>query len=121
VRCWRSAPYKGAANAAVRHGLVEQLTIRAPWLRLGDFEQVCRQSDHALDAVIAALNVRAAALGQTTAPTAEQAAAARTEGWIALPTADLNDLSRPTDTHYRHRATARRGAAWVPSSVSSLI
>lgn len=86
--------YKGAANTAVRHQLVDKLAAEAPWLRLGDFDQTCRRSDHALDAVIAALNARAAALGRATAPTAEQAAAARTEGWIALPTSNLADLTR---------------------------
>ena len=53
----------------------------------------CRRSDHALDAVIAALNARAAALGLTATPGAEQLDAARTEGWIALPTGNLADLA----------------------------
>lgn len=83
--------YKGPANAAVRHQLVDTLMIQAPWLRLGDFGQTCRRSDHALDAVIAALNARAAATGRATTPT-EHSTAARTEGWIALPTSDLDDL-----------------------------
>jgi hypothetical protein len=43
-------------------------------------------------AVIAALNARAAALGPTTTPGAEQLDAARTKGWIALPVGDLADL-----------------------------
>jgi len=86
--------YKGAANTGVRHHLVDTLAAGARWLRLGDFDQACRGSDHALDAVIAALNARAAALGRATTPTAEQAAAARTEGWIALPTTNLADLNR---------------------------
>jgi hypothetical protein len=85
--------YKGAANAAVRNELLDHLTAQAPWLRLGAFEQACRSSDHALDAVIAALNARAAALGHATTPPAEHAAAARTEGWIALPTTSLTDLA----------------------------
>jgi len=84
--------YKGAANAAVRHQLVDALAAEAHWLRLGDFDQACRRTDHALDAVIAALNARAAALGRATTPTAEHAAAARTEGWIVLPTSNLADL-----------------------------
>jgi predicted nuclease with RNAse H fold len=84
--------YKGAANTAVRHRLVDTLIAEAPWLRLGTFDSACRRSDHALDAVIAALNARAAALGHATAPSIEQAAPARTEGWIALPTGSLADL-----------------------------
>jgi len=86
--------YKGAANTAVRQQLVDTLTAAAPWLELGDHEQTCRRSDHALDAVIAALNARAAALGLTTTPAAEQLSAARTEGWIALPTGNLADLAQ---------------------------
>jgi predicted nuclease with RNAse H fold len=89
--------YKGTANTAVRHELLDNLTAQAPWLRLGAFEQACRSSDHALDAVIAALNARAAALGHATTPTPEHAAAARTEGWIALPTT-LTDLTEQRRT-----------------------
>ena len=84
--------YKGAANAAVRGEVVDRLAAAAPWLRFDAYEQACRQSDHALDAVVAALNARAAAVGQATSPTVEQTAAARTEGWIALPNGDLADL-----------------------------
>lgn len=84
--------YKGTANAAVRDDLVDRLLTAAPWLRLGAFEPLCRRSDHALDAVVAALNARAAALGLTTRPTAAQTAAASTEGWIALPTTPLAAL-----------------------------
>jgi predicted nuclease with RNAse H fold len=84
--------YKGAANTTVRHQLIDTLTATAPWLKLGQYEQTCRRSDHALDAVIAALNARAAARGLTTTPAAEQLSAARTEGWIALPTGTLAGL-----------------------------
>ena len=84
--------YKGITNTAARHQLIDTLTAAAPWLRLGDHQQACRRSDHALDAVIAALNARAAALGLTTTPVAEQFGAARTEGWIALPTGNLANL-----------------------------
>jgi hypothetical protein len=85
--------YKGAVNAAVRDGLVDRLAAAAPWLRFGAFEPACRRSDHALDAVVAALNARAAALDRATRPTTEQAPAARTEGWIALPVGELEDLA----------------------------
>jgi len=70
------------------------LTAAAPWLELGGHGQACRRSDHALDAVVAALNARAAALGLTTTPAAKQLSAARTEGWIALPTGTLADLAQ---------------------------
>jgi len=84
--------YKAAANAAVRGEVVDRLAAATPWLRFDAYEPACRQSDHALDAVVAALNARAAAVGQATSPTVEQTAAARTEGWIALPDGDLADL-----------------------------
>lgn len=84
--------YKGTANTTVRQQLVDTLTAAAPWLSLGDHEQACRRSDHALDAVIAAINARSAAVGLTATPAAEQLDAARTEGWIALPTGNLADL-----------------------------
>jgi len=84
--------YEGTANTTIRRQLVDALTGAAPWLTLGDHEQACRRTDHALDAVIAALNARAAALGVTTTPAADQLNAASTEGWIALPTGTLADL-----------------------------
>jgi Protein of unknown function (DUF429) len=83
---------QGAANAAVREGLVDRLAATASWLRFGAFEPAGRRSDHALDAVVAALSARAAALDRATRPTTEQAPAARTEGWIALPVGELEDL-----------------------------
>lgn len=85
--------YKGAAHAGERSTLVDRLATAAPWLGLGAFELACRRSDHALDAVVAALAARAAALGRATRPTPAQAAAAATEGWIALPTGGLGDLA----------------------------
>ncbi|MCY1144593.1 DUF429 domain-containing protein [Actinoplanes sp. Pm04-4] len=75
--------------------LVDELTAAAPWLELAGFEPLCRTSHDAFDALIAALATRAAALGQTLAPTPAQKEAARLEGWIALPTGDLGDLVAP--------------------------
>jgi predicted nuclease with RNAse H fold len=80
--------YKGVANTAVRQQLVDASTAAAPWLSLSQHERTCRRSDHALDAVIAALNARAAALALTTRPSHEHLDEARTEGWIALPAED---------------------------------
>ena len=83
----------------VAHGfLVDELAAAAPWLSLGGFDELCRTSHDAFDAVIAALAARAAAVGAVLAPTAAEREAARTEGWIALPTGDLADLpGRATD------------------------
>jgi predicted nuclease with RNAse H fold len=92
LRKWELAHrgYKGAKNVTTLDGLVESLRTSARWLDLGEFEPLCRRSDHALDAVIAALLARAAALGLTTPP--DDLATARTEGWIALPTCPLEGL-----------------------------
>jgi hypothetical protein len=99
--------YKGRANAIVRDHLVDRLITAAPWLKLGEHQQTCRESDHALDAVIAALTARAAALAQASTPTPEHADAARTEGWIALPTRTLTDLPPPPNP--RRRTTPATG------------
>ena len=45
----------------------------------------CAASDHAFDALVAALTARAAALGRTGAPPPELSHVARREGWIAVP------------------------------------
>lgn len=89
----------GKENHQARAELVALLRGRAPWLDFGPFESVCCSSDDALDAVVAALTARAVALGQTATPAPEYASHARTEGWIALPTAQISDLvSGPAPT-----------------------
>ncbi|MET7863690.1 DUF429 domain-containing protein [Micromonospora taraxaci] len=85
--------YKGRENGEALSNLVDGLLNNAPWLQLGDFELVCRRSDHAIDAVVAALTARAAAVGEATRPGPADLAAATTEGWIALPTTPLSSLT----------------------------
>lgn len=82
--------YKKKATDA-RRAVVDALKIRAPWLEWGAFEALAVASHDALDAVIAALATRAAALGRYAAPDAAMAQAARIEGWIVLPDADALD------------------------------
>ncbi|MFF0251292.1 DUF429 domain-containing protein [Micromonospora zamorensis] len=53
--------YKGRQNIGPLNNLVNLLIAAAPWLHLGEFEPMCRGSDHAVDAVVAALTARAAA------------------------------------------------------------
>lgn len=84
--------YKREKNLANLGELVDQLQAAADWLALGFYETVCRSSDDAVDAVIAALTARAAARGLATRPDHEQGMVARTEGWIALPISRLNEL-----------------------------
>ncbi|MFG2099905.1 DUF429 domain-containing protein [Micromonospora echinaurantiaca] len=84
--------YKGRQNLVALGDLMDRLADAAPWLQLGAFESVCRTSDHAFDAVVAALTARAAVIGEVTRPGPTDLAAASTEGWIALPTAPLGNL-----------------------------
>jgi predicted nuclease with RNAse H fold len=84
--------YKRAPNVARLGELVDALHDRAPWLEFGSHEELCRASDDATDAVVAALTARAAALGRTTPPGEGQVGLARTEGWIALPEGSLDEL-----------------------------
>src|SRR5471030_259508 len=53
--------YKRAANNAELNELLSSLLKAAPWLDLGDYQKLCRDSDDAFDAVIASLTSRAAA------------------------------------------------------------
>ncbi len=86
--------YKGNANLAARVALVEGLLAAAPWLQVGSYADLCASSDDALDAVVAALTARAAALALVTRPATdgERDQAAR-EGWILLPTTPLSSLA----------------------------
>ncbi|MFF5988537.1 DUF429 domain-containing protein [Prauserella flavalba] len=94
LRHWRlpHRRYKGGRNRAALDALVSALQQAAPWLDLAGHADLCRRHDHVLDAVIAALLARAAALGLTTTPTEAETPRARTEGWIALPTCALDRL-----------------------------
>ena len=87
---WRG--YKTTRNQAVLGTVVDRLQQAAPWLDLGGHEQLCRRSDHALDAVVAALSARAAVRDQVCRPDEGELPAARTEGWIAIPTGPLAGL-----------------------------
>lgn len=61
--------------------------LELPWLRFEPgAQQAYEASEHAFDALIAALIARSAALGLTTTPQGvEQERAAAVEGWIHLP------------------------------------
>ncbi|UQU61822.1 DUF429 domain-containing protein [Couchioplanes caeruleus] len=84
---WRG--YKTARNREALGEVVDGLLAAAPWLRLGEHETLCRRSDHALDAVVAALAARAVVLGRATVADRD---VARSEGWIALPAGPLGSL-----------------------------
>jgi hypothetical protein len=86
-RAARGSPAKRAPSFARRWW--RQSRIRLPWLQWapGGWEAYI-QSDDALDAVLAALVARAAALGFTILPSDADIGLARTEGWIHLPNSD---------------------------------
>ncbi|MGW6375775.1 DUF429 domain-containing protein [Rhodococcus sp. NPDC055112] len=84
--------YKGLANRAALTQLVTGFGEAAPWLDLGAGERLCRESDDAFDAVVAAVVARAASLGKTTLPDDEDRAVAEREGWIHLPNSPLETL-----------------------------
>jgi|JI9StandDraft_1071089.scaffolds.fasta_scaffold06096_8 predicted nuclease with RNAse H fold len=89
--------YKGSKAKIRRSQLVDELLLAAPWLDLGAHEGHCRASDDALDAVLASLTARAAALGLTEPIPAGDQRAAEIEGWIALPAegSRLAELAEP--------------------------
>lgn len=86
LRRWglRSRGYKG--NPTALAALLSGLRAATPWL-ICDQESaaLCGRSDHAFDALVSALVARAAALGLTARPGAEERELARLEGWIAIP------------------------------------
>jgi predicted nuclease with RNAse H fold len=86
--------YKASAEA--REELLEAIESQAPWLEwTPGAREACVDSDDALDAVLCALIARAAALGLTVPPAAEDRELACAEGWIHLPRKDsLGQLLR---------------------------
>lgn len=84
-----SRGYKRAKGAAVRARLVSDLAERiADWFTLSEEDWAqCTVSDDLLDAVVAALVARAAALSRCEPIPPGDEELAKEEGWIALPQA----------------------------------
>jgi predicted nuclease with RNAse H fold len=81
--------YKRPGDTKTLGKLVDELLTAAPWLDLGEADLVCRAHHDPVDAVVAALTAMAAALNLTLPPrTPQEAVAARTGGWIAIPLYD---------------------------------
>jgi predicted nuclease with RNAse H fold len=86
--------YKQKKGLAGLHALVDALKKKAGgWLELGGYEELCRSSDDAFDAVVAAITARAAATGRVEEISFKYREVAAVEGWIALPNTDLGVLS----------------------------
>ena len=80
--------YKGTKGREIRAAIVAGLLDLLPRLHVADADRALLiRSDHALDALLAALLARAAALGQTRPPTPPEREVAQREGWIHLPSA----------------------------------
>lgn len=96
LRLWglTSTGYKGSKppNRAACEALTAELTSRCGPLAEAATAALTGCDDDALDAFICALVARAAALDLTGHPTDEDLPAARREGWIHLPTIDLDAL-----------------------------
>ena len=120
LRLWgfASTGYKRRDGRPSLLALLRRVEARTRgWLELGAAaRRLCRRSDDALDAVVAALVARAAALGLCEGPPPELAETAGREGWIALPAADALDRlagatparrSAPGSGHRRSRASTR--------------
>jgi hypothetical protein len=88
---WRG--YKRNENSDARWRLVDQVRGRtSSWLTIGDGHIArCRSSDDALDALIAALVARAAAVGLVEPVPTDLRPAALREGWISIPRPDSLD------------------------------
>jgi hypothetical protein len=96
LRQWNFPARAYKADPARLIALVAQLIDRAgDWLTMvPDQRQLCERSDDAFDAVIAGLNARAATQpgAVIVADSDELRSAAEVEGWIAVPTGDLEAL-----------------------------
>ncbi|MET1021395.1 MAG: DUF429 domain-containing protein, partial [Arthrobacter sp.] len=99
LKLWglQSRGYKGRGGSETeRLALVlAALADAAPWLDLAGHDARLAASDDLFDALIASLTARAVALGKSLRPDDAQAKAARTEGWIHLPTCALGGLAGP--------------------------
>ncbi len=88
----RHRGYKQPRTPEALAAVAGDLLRAAPWLDCGPYQETIRRSHDAFDAVIAALTARAASQGRTWAPAGDDLAAARTEGWIAIPDSPLSQL-----------------------------
>jgi predicted nuclease with RNAse H fold len=97
LRRWgyESRRYKGGLNTETRRTLVDRFfDATSPWLVISsEHRAACVKSDDVFDAVVAALNARAATLpGAVSAPEPHEISEAIIEGWIAVPVGELADL-----------------------------
>lgn len=94
LRVWgfRSNGYKGKSKRAVVTDLCTTVLARFGAIGVAASEVLHGCDDDEFDAFICAVLARAARTGHTIAPSADQLAAARREGWIHLPSGPLEAL-----------------------------
>ena len=92
LRLWGFDAQGYRTSADSRAELLANLKQSAPWFDPGDFDEHMVNSCDAFDAVVASLATRAVATGSYHQPSQEQSARAAVEGWICLPTTNLNSL-----------------------------
>lgn len=94
LRTWGFDTVGYRDSADVRRDLLRQLRARVPWLAMpAEMLELAAQSCDSFDAILAALAARAAHLGRFHAPSPEQLDLAKTEGWLALPNSQLEELA----------------------------
>ena len=87
-----SSKYKGTTNAEACRMLARKLTDRCGPLSAAAAACLDGCDDDGLDAFVCALVARAALAGNTTRPGPEHVEVARREGWIHVPTVDLDSI-----------------------------
>lgn len=92
LRGWFTATSGYRNSDSIRQALIEELCNRAPWLNLSTSKELMIESCDAFDSVLAAMAARAAQLGASTAPSESQLGVAAVEGWIHLPTIEIESL-----------------------------
>ena len=93
MRLWGISGDGYETDVAARASLAADFMERVPWFVLeAEAVTLMSRSDDAFDAVIASFIARSHALSRTLAPPDSSHARAATEGWIALPTASIDQL-----------------------------
>lgn len=97
LRCWGLATdgYKRPDAAALRGSIADAVVAGAGIALEPGQRALLAATDHALDALVAALVARAHVRGLVRRPSGEDAALAAVEGWLFLPTGRLGDLAGP--------------------------
>jgi hypothetical protein len=96
-----SSKYKGTPNAEACRILAAELTGRCGPLSAAAAACLDGCDDDGLDGFVCALVARAALAGNTTGPGPEHLEVARREGWIHVPTVDLESINDRTAVRLR--------------------